>query len=55
LSIRYQAVEEDRTLTINAYSVSDDYTLEELMEHWQSLVDQYSDIPMQVFSGAPVE
>jgi len=55
LSLWYQAVEGDRVLSINAYSISDDYTLEELMEHWQTLVENYRDIPMQVFTGAPVE
>ncbi|MFK7889456.1 MAG: hypothetical protein AB8B63_01475 [Granulosicoccus sp.] len=55
LSIHYQAVEAERTLSINAYTISDDYTLEELMEHWQTLVDKYRDIPMQVFTGASVD
>ena len=55
IAVWYQAVEGDRTLSINAFSVSDDYTLEELVEHWQSLVDRYRDIPMQVFTGAPVD
>lgn len=55
VSVWYQAVEGERTLSINAYSISDDYTLEEIVEHWQSLVDKYQDIPKQVFSGAPVD
>lgn len=52
-NVWYQAVNGERTMSINAYSISDDYTLEEIMEHWQGLVDKYSDMPMQVFSGAP--
>lgn len=55
LSIWFQMVEAERTLSINAYSISDDYSLEELMEHWQTLVDQYRDIPMQEFTGSPVD
>ena len=55
LSVWYQAVEGERTLSINAYSISNDYTLEEIVEHWQSLVDKYRDMPMRVFAGAPVD
>jgi len=54
LRVTYQAVEGDRTLSIYAYSQSDDFTLEEIIEHWQSLVDKYRDMPMRVFTGAPV-
>jgi len=55
LSLWYQSIEGDRTLSINAYSISDDYTLEELIEHWQTLVEDYRDIPMTVFTGSPVD
>lgn len=55
LSVWYQAVEDERTLTVNAYSISDDYSLEEIVEHWQGLVDKYKEMPMQVFTGAPVD
>ena len=52
--LRYQAVQEDRTLTVRAITQGDDYTVEEMMAHWQTLVEAYRDMPMQRFSGAEV-
>lgn len=55
LRVSFQAVEGNRTVSIKAYSVSDDFTLEEIIEHWQTLVDKYRDMPMKIFTGSPVE
>lgn len=55
LRVRHQAVEGERTLTIQAYLTSDDFTLADMLEHWQTLVDKYRHIPMRVFTGSPVE
>lgn len=55
MSAVYNKVEEGRVIDIRGSLFHEESTVNEFVDHWQSLIERYENIPMNRFSGAPVE
>lgn len=55
MSVVYNKVDQGRVIDIRGIVYHEETTINEFIDHWQSLIDRYADIPMNRFTGAPVD